>query len=85
MTQEGGASEGGQTPGVSGDTTTMSRSNDTGKSSSSNYKSKSSGKNNTLGYFDVSNKDFEGDTPEIGCVLGLRSEKITKKVQFDTF
>ena len=36
-------------------------------------------------FVDISNKDFVGDTPEIGCVVGLKSEKITAKVQFDTF
>ena len=36
-------------------------------------------------FLDISNKDFEGDTPDIGCVVGLKSEKITAKVQFDTF
>ena len=28
---------------------------------------------------------FEGDTPKIGAVIGLKSEKISAKVQFDTF
>ena len=36
-------------------------------------------------FLDISNKDFEGDTPEIGCVVGLKSEKIAAKEQFDTF
>jgi transcription antitermination factor NusG len=34
---------------------------------------------------DVSNKNFEGAEPEIGCVLGLKYEKIDKKVTFDVF
>ena len=34
---------------------------------------------------DISNKDFEGDTPKIGAIVGLKLEKIAMKVQFDTF
>ena len=30
-------------------------------------------------------RDFEGKTAEIGGVLALKSEKVTKKVPFDTF
>ena len=43
------------------------------------------GKGRNNNYYDLSDKLFEGDTPEIGCVLGLRSERMDKKVQFDTF
>ena len=30
-------------------------------------------------------RDFEGDTPKLGGVLGLRSENITKKISYDLF
>ena len=43
------------------------------------------GNRSNRAFVDISNKDFEGDTPEIGGVVGLKSEKITAKVQFDTF
>ena len=33
----------------------------------------------------TSNKSFEGAEPEIGCVLGLRFEKVYKKVAYDVF
>ena len=32
-----------------------------------------------------STKDFEGATPKIGGVLGLRSEIVTKKITYDDF
>ena len=31
------------------------------------------------------NRDFEGANPEVGAVLGLKSEKITKKIPFNQF
>ena len=30
-------------------------------------------------------KDFVGDTPKLGGILGLRSENITKKITYDLF
>ena len=85
MTAEGDTSGATQTAdavqGVGGE----SNRGDSNKTGASNYKGKGGGRYKGINYFDVSNKDFEGDTPEIGCVLGLRSEKMTKKVQFDTF
>ena len=30
-------------------------------------------------------RDFVGDTPKIGGILGLRSENVTKKVNYDLF
>ena len=33
----------------------------------------------------TSTRDFEGTTPKIGGVLGLRSENVTKKIAFDVF
>ena len=30
-------------------------------------------------------RDFEGSTPEIGGVLGLRSENVSKKINYDKF
>ena len=33
----------------------------------------------------TSNKSFEGAEPEIGCVLGLRFEKVYKKVAYNAF
>ena len=53
--------------------------------SSSGSRNRGQGKHKKQHYLELSNKDFEGETPEIGCVLGLRNEKITKKVPFDTF
>ena len=35
--------------------------------------------------FAFSTKDFEGATPRIGGVLGLRSEIVTKQITYDTF
>ena len=35
--------------------------------------------------FAFSTKDFEGATPKIGGVLGLRSEYVTKKISYDNF
>ena len=35
--------------------------------------------------FSSSTRDFEGATPKIGGVLGLRSENITKKITYDAF
>ena len=34
---------------------------------------------------DTSNKAFEGVEPDIKCVLGLRFEKVDKKVSYDLF
>ena len=31
------------------------------------------------------NRDFEGANPEVGAVLGLKSENITKKIPFNQF
>ena len=33
----------------------------------------------------TSSRDFEGATPKIGGVLGLRSENVTKKINYDSF
>ena len=33
----------------------------------------------------MSSRDFEGATPKIGGVLGLRSENVTNKVNYDSF
>ena len=33
----------------------------------------------------TANRDFAGATPKIGGVLGLRSENVTKKVNYDSF
>ena len=30
-------------------------------------------------------KDFVGDTPKLGGILGLRSENVTKKITYDLF
>ena len=30
-------------------------------------------------------RDFEGDTPKLGGILGLRSENVTKKINYDLF
>ena len=35
--------------------------------------------------FASSAKDFEGATPKIGGVLGLRSENVTRKITYDAF
>ena len=76
---------------VQSEAPTMIPGDKTGAGTPSNdYKSGARGKGDRRAskgrYFvDISNKDFEGDTPEIGCVVGLKSEKITAKVQFDTF
>ena len=35
--------------------------------------------------FQSTNRDFAGATPKIGGVLGLRSENVTKKVNYDSF
>ena len=85
MTSEGNVNDTSQTPSNDRDAGSTTKHGETGKSGSYNNKGKSGSKFKSLGYFDVSNKDFEGDTPDIGCVLGLRSEKISRKVQFDTF
>ena len=34
---------------------------------------------------DTSNKASKGAEPDIGCVLGLRFEKVVKKVSYDVF
>ena len=34
---------------------------------------------------DISHNVFEGSEPDIGCVLGLRFEKLDKKVTYDVF
>ena len=33
----------------------------------------------------TSSRDFEGATPKIGGVMGLRSENVTKKINYDSF
>ena len=33
----------------------------------------------------ISHNVFEGSEPDIGCVLGLRFEKLDKKVTYDVF
>ena len=43
------------------------------------------GNNRNQSAMDTSNKNFEGAEPEIGCVLGLRYERIDKKVTFEIF
>ena len=35
--------------------------------------------------FSIVSRSYEGSTPEIGCVLGLNNETVTKKVTFDIF
>ena len=85
MTSEGNVNDTSQTPSNDRGAGSTTKHGETGKSGSYNNKGKSGSKFKSLGYFDVSNKDFEGDTPDIGCVLGLRSEKISRKVQFNTF
>ena len=56
------------------------------KESTMTGRNRLSRRGNNLKYFlDISNNDFTGKTPEIGCVLGLKYEKIAAKVQFDTF
>ena len=56
------------------------------KENANNGRNRSSRRGNTGRFFlDISNKDFVGDTPEIGGVVGLKSEKIAAKVQFNTF
>ena len=35
--------------------------------------------------FAFSTRDLEGAIPQIGGVLGLRSESVTKKISYDTF
>ena len=34
---------------------------------------------------DTEDKNYDGDTPEVDSILALRTEKITKKLTFDTF
>ena len=34
---------------------------------------------------DTSNKSFKGAEPNIGCVLGLRFEKVDKKIAYNIF
>jgi hypothetical protein len=36
-------------------------------------------------FFEGQHPSFEGDTPEVGAVLGLKKEKLHKKVTFDVF
>ena len=34
---------------------------------------------------DISHNVFEGSEPDIGCVLGLRFEKVEDKIAYDVF
>ena len=69
----------GLTQGVNDMSTSINHNN---KDSGGTNKSRANRRGNTSKYFlDISNNDFEGETPEIGCVVGLKSEKIAAKVQ----
>ena len=50
-----------------------------------NNSSNRRGNSNDTNVIANANKDFEGETKDVGGVLGLQTEKITHKVSFDTF
>jgi len=61
-----------------------SQSNSNGNSRSRRNNNRSSNSSSTT-VQSTYGTSFEGPCPEIGAVLGLRSEKITKKVPFSVF
>ena len=70
------------------DTTDNSKSNEERQNSNSNSNSNSNKKSNGNGQFLGQGSDtnnFEGADPDAGVVLGLRAERIKKKVPFDVF
>ena len=42
-------------------------------------------RNNYRTIVDTEDKNYEGDTLEVGGIIALRTEKLTKKLTFDTF
>ena len=60
--------------------------NATSNSSESNTNNPARRRNNRRNVnVDLVNKSFEGETPDIGAVLALKSEKVDKKLTFDSF
>ena len=74
-------------------TTTQQRNNNRNSNSNNQRNNDNRGANrtnnnnnrNNQSAMDVSNKNFEGAEPEIGCVIGLKYERIDKKVTFEIF
>ena len=73
------------TPGANdtyGATTSSSSSRNTGNGNNSRARRRTEGSSTVQG---SDGSTFEGGCPEIGAVVGLRTEKITKKVPFSVF
>ena len=78
--QAGGSDSTNQTPGI-GTPNTAGRGN-----SGSNARSRNTGGDTRQNFAASSTlRNFEGSTPNIGGVLALRSENVTKKVNYDKF
>ena len=67
---------------TSGTTTSSSSSRNTGNGNNSRARRRTEGSSTVQG---SDGSTFEGGCPEIGAVVGLRTEKITKKVPFSVF
>ena len=60
--------------------------NNNGTDGSNSQSNRNRRRNNQPNQVQLTNPiTFEGDTPEIGCVIGMRHEKFNKKVPFETF
>ena len=80
---------------IPGETTTPNTAADTAKITAANTASatnrkqgKNRGKinrNNNRDIVDTEDKNYEVDTPEVGGILALLTENITKKLTVDTF
>ena len=81
----GGAQSGRTTPAATGTTTTSTAK--TGGSSNGNNKFKGKGSHDkySSNSFGSNDKDWEGAKPDFGAVLGLKTERLQKKVTFEIF
>ena len=60
--------------------------NNNGTDGSNSQSNRNRRRNNQPNQVQLTNPiTFEGDTPEFGCVIGMRHEKFNKKVPFETF